>query len=287
MNPRIAKSKKLVCPRMSDMSDMTIEMLKRLERTLDQLSETDLIRVSYYACLVYLLLRCMCRLVIAFVQVKGVCTIVGNKCDAILTKLRAIDPAPQAATSSAAATAAPPSKLSIKPVIQDPRKKAESEADKFFGISEPLSESGEPIRKTQGRPEPDLSFLKQQAKIQEQKAVSVSASSVSKYLEIKPDSSSRNFATDEAVVGEDEWTKAYIQVRRRALHCREARRLDGDCAVPAYSMRIAPPSSRMLIPCACWAGKGDESLPVRRAVDIGVQKSSGPSVQQRPIPPHR
>ena len=30
---------------MSDMSDMTIEMLKRLERTVDELSETDLIRV--------------------------------------------------------------------------------------------------------------------------------------------------------------------------------------------------------------------------------------------------
>jgi hypothetical protein len=100
----------------------------------------------------------------------------------------------------------------MKPVIQDPRKKAESEADKFFGISEPLSESGEPIRKTQGRTEPDLSFLKQQAKIQEQKAVTVSKNSASKYLEIRPDAGSRNFATDEAVVEEDEWTKAYIQV---------------------------------------------------------------------------
>jgi hypothetical protein len=32
-------------PKMSDMSDMTIEMLKRLERTLDQLPEMDLVRV--------------------------------------------------------------------------------------------------------------------------------------------------------------------------------------------------------------------------------------------------
>jgi hypothetical protein len=46
VNPRFAQTKKLASPRMSDMSDMTIEMLKRLERTLDQLSETDLIRVS-------------------------------------------------------------------------------------------------------------------------------------------------------------------------------------------------------------------------------------------------
>ena len=45
VNPRFARSNKLASPRMSDMSDMTIEMLKRLERTLDQLSETDLIRV--------------------------------------------------------------------------------------------------------------------------------------------------------------------------------------------------------------------------------------------------
>jgi hypothetical protein len=142
------------------------------------------------------------------------CTNVGNKCDGILSKLRVVEPAPQAVTSSAAA-AAPPTKLSTKPVIQDPRKKAESEADKFFGISEPLSESGEPIRKTQGRAEPDMSFLKQQAKIQEQKAVHVSPNSASKYLEIKPDTGARNFATDEAVVEEDEWTKAYIQVRPR------------------------------------------------------------------------
>ena len=41
-----AKASKIV-PKMSDMSDMTIEMLKRLERTVDQLSETDLIRVSF------------------------------------------------------------------------------------------------------------------------------------------------------------------------------------------------------------------------------------------------
>ena len=40
--PRITK---YVAPKMSDMSDMTIEMLKRLERTVDELSETDLIRV--------------------------------------------------------------------------------------------------------------------------------------------------------------------------------------------------------------------------------------------------
>jgi hypothetical protein len=36
---------------MSDISDMTMEMLKRLERDLDQLSETNLIRVSFIASL--------------------------------------------------------------------------------------------------------------------------------------------------------------------------------------------------------------------------------------------
>ncbi len=48
VNQRFSQSKKLSL-RMSDISDMTMEMLKRLERDLDQLSETDLIRVSFIA----------------------------------------------------------------------------------------------------------------------------------------------------------------------------------------------------------------------------------------------
>lgn len=146
-------------------------------------------------------------------QVKGMCTIVGNKCDTHLNKLRNAESAPASQPSPAPPAAAPAVAKSTKPDVLDSRKKAESEADKFFGITEPLSESGEPIIKVNSRQELDQSYLKKQLKIQEQKIVRVSPGSASKYMDIRPDTSAKSFATDEAVVDESEWEKAYIQVQ--------------------------------------------------------------------------
>ncbi len=151
------------------------------------------------------------------------CTIVGNKCDTALNKIRskesanfASPPPPQAPAASpglASVTARVPeqqygSKVPTRPNQEETRRKAEMEADKYFGVSEPLSEDGEPISKNPG---PAKVSILQQMKLQAEKQVQVSPQSVSKYMEIKPKSAS-NLPTDEAIVDEDEWTKAYIQV---------------------------------------------------------------------------
>jgi hypothetical protein len=147
------------------------------------------------------------------------CTIVGNKCDTQLNKIRNAE---AAASKDAAPAAAPPAQArstvpvrSNKPDPVDIRLKAASEADKYFGISDPLSESGEPIIKINSQPDLEESYIKKQLKIQEQKIVKVSPGSASKYMDIRPDTSSKSFATDEAVVDQSEWEKAYIQVRAR------------------------------------------------------------------------
>ena len=46
----VGRRSTLRAPRMSDMSDMTIEMLKRVEKTLGELPETELIRVCLGSC---------------------------------------------------------------------------------------------------------------------------------------------------------------------------------------------------------------------------------------------
>ena len=106
-----------------------------------------------------------------------------------------------------AAVSGPPAEEEV-----DPRKLAEAEADKYFGISEPLDESGLPVSsKPKAAKATEESYLAKQAKAQQQRQVQISPKSLSKYMNIVPDNRI-NLPTDEALVDEDEWNKEYLKV---------------------------------------------------------------------------
>lgn len=114
---------------MSDLGDMTMEMLSRLSRSgLKDLSPQDLAKL------------------------KSVCNDVISKVDGMAPRAAAASPAP---TKQAPPTDTIKTPMKAYQIGKPANKAAEEEADKFFGVDEgPVDDSGSPIKARNPPPHP-------------------------------------------------------------------------------------------------------------------------------------
>lgn len=171
---------------MSDMGDMTMEMMRRLQSSMDQLSQQDLAKL------------------------KALCSEVSAKADALSKGSKPAPIAKQAAPPAPAPAPAPVSKPRAF-VIGSSNADVVAENDKFFGIDEgPIDESGEPIKKKAPQeknkiPQPQLKNLKEEP--------TEGTRRFSKYLpDERPANEPKSLPTDEAVVDAGEWNKEYEKI---------------------------------------------------------------------------
>jgi hypothetical protein len=204
---------------MSDMGDMTMEMMRRLGNTLDELSPEDLS------------------------QLKGLCSDLSSKIDTVSSLPKAVKPIRSSASTPAPVPSAKPpafaramSSLSTK----------SEDHDSYFGVDDgPINESGEPIDKAapveapkaapKAAPapvkQPQQPVVKQEAvkpktpvpppaKAPAPKAAAPSKAPApnaqqggrfSKYLPDEKPAATIKLANDEALCDEDTWTKEYIK----------------------------------------------------------------------------
>ncbi|EKX53668.1 hypothetical protein GUITHDRAFT_132756 [Guillardia theta CCMP2712] len=169
-------------PRMSDMSDMTIEMLKRVEKTLGELPETELIRT--------------------------VCAKVAAKVATLRTGSK----------SSATATAATQTQIFDSDEDSDKYYGIGESSSKDLEDSLPTLEQRRAARptqaslpKTQAAPSPPPApAASTPTPVKRAGSTEATSGSRSKYLDIKPIDNVKT-ATDESVVDDDEWTKEYVK----------------------------------------------------------------------------
>lgn len=175
---------------MSDLGDMTMEMLKRLSGSMDQLSEQDLAKL------------------------KSLCDDVSSKASSISRSASTISSTPSprssvpppARKSSGSASNAPMPAF----VIGTPRNPdVEKDSDAFFGINDgAVDESGDPI-KPKGAKQ-----WQQPNKPKEPVAKPIEGDSkrFSKYLPDERSASVVKLATDESLFDEDTWNEEYKKV---------------------------------------------------------------------------
>jgi len=179
---------------MSDMGDMTMEMMRRLQKSMHELSPQDLAKL------------------------KALCEAVSAKADEVSKAGRSPSPAPAKKAAAPALRDGSPVPTAKPFVIGAPKASADvvAENDAFFGIDDtPVDEAGEPIKKKGEQKE----ALMQKNKIPQPQPKNLKESPTegtkrfSKYLpDERPEIAGKKLATDEAIIDEDTWNEEYIKV---------------------------------------------------------------------------